>query len=169
MASIYKLNKLFDMIKKVIPIIIVTLLLTALSYTVAFSQERAIVQKEIRTATASDRMPFSQGIEVNGFVFVSGTLGLSNGVLVGNDVVSQLEQTVKNISDVLKEAGCTINDVVKATVFLTDMKDYTAMNEAYMKLFRPPYPTRTCVEVSALPVEGALIEVEVIAVKPKTD
>jgi len=81
-------------------------------------------------------------------------------------VVSQLSQIVKNITDILKEAGCTINDVVKSTVFLTDMKDYAAMNEAYLKLFKAPYPARTCVEVSALPREGALIEVGVIAVKP---
>ena len=60
-----------------------------------------------------------------------------------------------------------MNDVVKATVFLTDMKNYATMNECYMKLFKTPYPARTCVEISALPVEGALIEVEVIAVKHK--
>jgi len=156
------------MTKKTISIIPVTLLLVIFNCTVAVAQERPIVQKQIKTATASDRAPFSQGIEVNGFVFLSGTLGTdaSTGMLAGNDVVSQLEQTVKNITDILKEAGCTINDVVKATVFLTDMKDYAAMNEAYMRLFRSPYPARTCVEISALPVEGALIEVEVIAVKP---
>ena len=159
------------MIKKFVFIVFAVFLLTALSYTVAFPQEHTIMQKEIRTSSAPDRAPFSQGIEVNGFVFLSGTLGINSdtGELAGNDVVSQLEQIVKNISDVLKEAGCTINDVVKATVFMTDIKDYAAMNEAYMKLFRPPYPTRTCVEISALPKEGALIEIEVIAVKPKID
>ena len=132
------------------------------------TSESSKAKKQIRTSTASDRAPFSQGIEANGFVFLSGTLGVdaSTGRLAGNDVVSQLEQTVKNITSVLKEAGCSINDVVKATVFLTDMGDYAAMNEAYMRLFRPPYPARTCVEISALPITGALIEIEVIAVKP---
>jgi len=135
----------------------------------ALSQENKPAQKQIRTASASDKAPFSQGIEANGFVFLSGTLGVdpATGKLAGNDVVSQLTQTVKNISDILKEAGCTINDVVKATVFLTDMKDYAAMNECYMKLFKTPYPARTCVEISTLPVEGAVIEVEVIALKQK--
>jgi len=155
------------MSKKVISISSVTLFMTILTSVAAFSQEREIVQKQIKTSTASDKAPFSQGIEVNGFVFLSGTLGVNpyTGTLAGNDVVAQLNQTVRNISDVLKEAGCTINDVVKATVFLTDMKHYAAMNEAYMKLFQAPYPARTCVEVSALPVDGALIEIEVIAVK----
>jgi len=156
------------MIKKTVSIISVVFLFVALNYNAAFSQERKIVQKQIKTSTASDRSPFSQGIEVNGFVFLSGTLGVdaSTGMLAGNDVVSQLEQVVKNITDVLQEAGCTINDVVKSTVFLTDMRDYAAMNEAYMRLFKAPYPARTCVEISALPREGALIEIEVIAVKP---
>ena len=156
------------MAKKTILIISVTLFMVVFNFTVAGAQEHKIVQTQIKTATASDRAPFSQGIEVNGLVFLSGTLGTdaSTGMLAGDDVVSQLEQIVKNISDVLKEVGCTVNEVVKATVFMTDMNNYTVMNEAYMRLFRTPYPARTCVEVSALPVKGALIEVEVIAVKP---
>ena len=149
----------------------IVLFLAIANYMTAFSQENKIAQKQIKTATASANAPFSQGIEVNGFVFLSGMLGTdpATGTLAGNDVVSQLTQTVKNISDVLKEAGCTINDVVKVTVFLTDMKNYTTMNESYMKLFKTPYPARTCVEISALPVEKALIEVEVIAVKQAAD
>ena len=156
------------MIKKTIFLISGTLLLAMLSSATAFSQTRPIVQKQIKTSTASANAPFSQGIEINGFIFLSGTLGVdsSTGTLAGNDVVSQLEQIVKNISDILKEAGCTINDVVKATIFLTDMKSYAAMNEAWLRLFKTPYPARTCVEISALPVAGALIEVEVIAAKP---
>ena len=156
------------MMKKIILIVVVILLLLTLNYTVAFSQTLQIAQKQIKTATASANAPFSQGIEVNGFVFLSGTLGVdsSTGSLAGNDVVSQLEQVVKNISDILKETGCSINDVVKTTVFMTDMKNYAAMNEAYLRLFKTPYPARTCVEVSALPVAGALIEIEIIAVKP---
>ena len=155
------------MTKKTFSILFVTLLSVTLNYPSAFSQERQIIQKQIKTSTASVNAPFSQAIEVNGFVFLSGILGVDSntGTFAGNNVVSQLEQIVKNITEVLKEAGCTINDVVKATVFLTDMKDYAAMNEAYMRLFRVPYPARTCVEVSALPREGALIEIEVIAVK----
>jgi len=149
--------------------ILATLFFVATNCPTVFSQDTKTVQKQIKTAAASDKTPFSQGIEVNGFVFLSGTLGVdpATGRLAGNDVAEQLTQIVKNISAILKEAGCTINDVVKATVFLTDMKNYSAMNECYMKLFKTPYPARTCVEVSALPVEGALIEVEVIAVKQK--
>ena len=155
--------------RKIIPVIGIALFLIAASRQTALAQEAGILQKQIKTATASDKSPFSQGIEVNGFLFLSGTLGVDSatGALAGNDVVSQLTQIVKNISDVLKEAECTLNNVVKATVFLTDMRNYAAMNEAWLKLFHAPYPARTCVEISALPREGALIEVEVIAVKPK--
>ena len=143
-------------------------LLTANHHT-AISQTANTVKKQIKTATASPNAPYSQGIEANGYVFLSGTLAVdaATGTIAGNDVVSQLNQIVANITEILKEAGCTIDDVVKVTVFLTDMKDYAAMNEAYLKLFRAPYPARTCVAISALPREGALIEVEVIAVKPR--
>ena len=153
--------------KKIVSVFCMALFLASSNNMTAFSQENKIVQKQIKTAAASDKSPFSQGIEVNGLVFLSGNLGVdpANGTLAGNDVVSQLTQIVKNISDILKEAGCTMNDVVKATVFLTDMKNYATMNESYLKLFKTPYPARTCVEISALPVAGALIEVEVIAVK----
>ena len=153
--------------KKIIPILIALFFVTT---NCQFSHENKTVKKQIKTATASDKAPFSQGIEANGFVFLSGTLGVdpATGKLAGNDVVSQLTQIVKNISDILKESGCTMDDVVKATVFLTDMKNYATMNEQYIKLFKTPYPARTCVEVSALPVEGALIEVEIIAVKPNS-
>ena len=153
---------------KTIFTISIMLLFVASCSTTETSKERQSVKKQIKTSTASPNAPFSQGIEANGFVFLSGTLGVdaSTGRLTGNDVVSQLEQTVKNITAVLNEAGCSINDVVKATVYLTDMGDYAAMNEAYKRLFRTPYPARTCIQVSALPVAGALIEVEVIAVKP---
>ena len=153
--------------RKNISIFCIAFFLAIVNFLTAFSQENKNVQKQIKTATASDKSPFSQGIEVNGLVFLSGTLGVDpmTGTLAGNDVVSQLTQIVRNISDILKEAGCTMNDVVKATVFLTDMKNYATMNDSYMKLFKTPYPARTCVEISALPVEGALIEVEVVAVK----
>ena len=120
-------------------------------------------------ATAQSKSPFSPVIEANGFLFLSGTLGIdaTTGTLAGDDVVKQLTQIVKNISEVLKGKGCSIKDVVKATVFLTDMKNYAAMNKAYLELFSEPYPARTCVEVAALPREGALIEIEVVAAKPR--
>lgn len=152
--------------------IFTTALCTALFLTGACcssTPETTGVRKEVRTATASNTAPFSQGIEANGFLFISGTLGVeaTTGMLAGDDVVSQLTQIVKNISQILEEAGSSLKDVVKATVFLTDMQNYAAMNEAYLTLFQAPYPARTCVEISRLPRAGALIEVEVIAVKGK--
>jgi len=154
--------------RKTTMMISVFVLLALVNCTTENAKERPNDKKQIKTATASAQAPFSQGIEANGFVFLSGTLGVdaSTGKLAGNDVVSQLEQTVKNIESVLKEAGCSLNDVVKATVYLTDMGNYAAMNDVYKRLFKTPYPARTCVEVSALPIAGALIEIEVIAQKP---
>jgi len=156
------------MIKKATSVFSCVLLLMTLICTASCSEECEIEKKQIKTSTASDSAPFSQGIEANGFLFLSGTLGVdaSTGKLAGDDVVSQLNQIVENISAVLKEAGSSLDDLVKATVFLTDMNNYGLMNEAYLKLFPAPYPARTCVEVSALPRAGALIEVEVIALVP---
>jgi 2-iminobutanoate/2-iminopropanoate deaminase len=79
--------------------------------------------------------PFSQAIQANGFVFVSGQLGVDpkTGELAGSDVTSQTNMVFANMSAVLKAAGCTMNDVVKTTVLLTDMADYTTVNAIYAK------------------------------------
>ena len=123
--------------------------------------------KEIATANAPAAVgPYSQALEVGSFVFASGQIPLdpASGTIVGETAAEQAEQVFTNIEAVLKEAGLEMKDVVKSTVFLTDLKDFGAVNEVYAKHFVQPYPARSCVEISALP-KGAKVECDVIAAK----
>ncbi len=123
--------------------------------------------KEIATANAPAAVgPYSQALAVGPFVFASGQIPLdpSTGTITGETAAEQAEQVFTNIEAVLKEAGLAMKDVVKSTVFLTDLNDFGAVNEVYAKHFAKPYPARSCVEVSALP-KGAKVECEVIAAK----
>lgn len=111
--------------------------------------------------------PYSQAIEAGGFVFVSGQIPLdpATGAFVPGGVEEQAEQCLKNLTAVLAAAGCTTGDVVKTTVFLTDMGSFAAVNAVYAKFFTAECPARSAVQVGALP-KGALVEIEAIAVKP---
>lgn len=110
--------------------------------------------------------PYSQAIEAGGFVFVSGQIPLdpATGAFVPGGVEEQAEQSLRNLKAVLAGAGCTLGDVVKATVFLTDMGAFAAVNAVYAKYFEGDCPARSAVQVGALP-KGALVEIEAIAVK----
>jgi 2-iminobutanoate/2-iminopropanoate deaminase len=110
--------------------------------------------------------PFSQGIVASGTsLYVSGNIGINeNGHLVEGDIKAQTRQALTNIQAVLFEAGYTFSDVVKVNVFLTDMKDFAAMNEVYSDFFTKPEPARTTVQVVGLPKE-AIVEIELTAVK----
>lgn len=110
--------------------------------------------------------PYSQAIEVNGTLYVSGQLPIdaATGKFPEGGVREQLEQVFKNIGHVLSEAGYTFADVVKTTVYLQNMADFATLNEVYSKYFMEPYPARVAFQVAALP-KGALAEAEVIAVK----
>lgn len=110
--------------------------------------------------------PYSQAIEVNGFVFASGQIPIdpATGEMVQGGVQEQTRQALTNASEVMKAAGLDLSHVVKTTVFLADMNDFAAMNEVYATFFSAPFPARSAVAVKALP-EGALVEVECIAVK----
>lgn len=110
--------------------------------------------------------PYSQGISSGEMVFVSGQTPLAaGGALAPGGVAEHTEQCLKNVLEVLIAAGLTMNDVVKTTVFMTDLGQFAAMNEVYGKHFRAPYPARSTVQVSALP-KGADVEIEVVAVRP---
>jgi 2-iminobutanoate/2-iminopropanoate deaminase len=110
--------------------------------------------------------PYSQGISSGEMVFVSGqTPLLPDGSMAPGGVAEHTEQCLKNILEVLISAGLTMNDVVKTTVFMTDLGQFAAMNEVYGKHFRPPFPARSTVQVSALP-KGADVEIEAVAVRP---
>ncbi len=110
--------------------------------------------------------PYSQAIEVNGFVFASGQIPIdpATGEMVAGGVKEQTRQALTNASEVMKAAGLDLSHVVKTTVFLADMNDFAAMNEVYATFFSAPFPARSAVAVKALP-KGALVEVECIAVK----
>jgi 2-iminobutanoate/2-iminopropanoate deaminase len=110
--------------------------------------------------------PYSQGVSSGEMVFLSGQIPLGlDGALVSGDVAAQTAQCLKNVLEVLLGAGLTMNDVVKTTVFMTDLGQFAAMNEVYGKHFKPPYPARSTVQVSALP-KGAAVEIEAVAVRP---
>ena len=109
--------------------------------------------------------PYVHAVKAGNIVFTSGQLGIipETGELA-EGVEAQAEQAIKNIQVVLEEAGYTLNDVVKTTVFLADMKDFATINGIYAKYFNENKPARSCVQAAALP-KGGLFEMEVIAVK----
>lgn len=123
------------------------------------------MKKIIYTESAPQpKGPYSQAISAGGFVFVAGQGPINpktNQFELG-DIKSQTRKTLENISEILKAAGLTMNDVVKCSVFLTDINDFKEMNEVYGDFFSESKPARTTVEVSALPF-GIKVEIDVIA------
>lgn len=121
--------------------------------------------KIIRTDKAPAAIgPYSQGVRANGFIFFSGQIPLdpSTGETVKGDIAVQTEQVMKNVEAVLAAAGVGFRDVVKTTIFLTDLADFAVVNEIYGQRFPAEPPARSTVEVKALP-KGVAIEIEVIA------
>ncbi len=112
--------------------------------------------------------PYSQGIVVDrlGLVFVCGQLGMDPATqqLVEGGVEDEFRRAVRNAQAVLAAAGCTLADVVRVTLYLTDMGDFAAVNAAYAEFFSQPYPSRSTVEVAGLP-KGGRVEVEVTAAR----
>lgn len=110
--------------------------------------------------------PYSQAIEVNGFVFASGQIPLdpATGNVVEGGIKEQTRQALTNASAIMEAAGISLSNVVKTTVFMADMNDFAAMNEVYSTFFSEPFPARSAVAVKALP-KGVLVEVECIAAK----
>jgi 2-iminobutanoate/2-iminopropanoate deaminase len=108
--------------------------------------------------------PYSHAIEAGELVFLSGQTPVDSetGKLVEGDIVEQTKQCFKNLFQVLEAAGLTPDNVQKVNVFLTDMNHFTAMNEVYSQQFSMPYPARTTIGVSSLPL-GAQVEIEMIA------
>ena len=108
--------------------------------------------------------PFSAAVRVGDLVYLSGQVGQdpATGKLVSGGIDAQVEQLFRNIEAVLGAAGMTLDHVIKANVYLTDMKNFAAMNAVYGTKFSKPYPARTTVAVAALPL-SADVEIEVIA------
>jgi 2-iminobutanoate/2-iminopropanoate deaminase len=120
--------------------------------------------KMIQTSEAPQAIgPYSQGIVVNNLFFSSGQIPLTpSGEMVKGDIKEQTHQVFRNLQAVLKEAGASLDTVVKATVFLKNMDDFAAVNEVYGQYFSKHKPARSCVEVARLP-KDALVEIEVVA------
>jgi 2-iminobutanoate/2-iminopropanoate deaminase len=108
--------------------------------------------------------PFSPAIRAGDMLYLSGQVAQdpATGKLISGDVAAQTERIFRNIEATLQAATLTLDHVIKVNVYLTDMKDYAAMNEVYGRQFSAPYPARTTVAVVALPL-GGLVELEVIA------
>ncbi len=108
--------------------------------------------------------PYSQAIKANGFVFLSGQIPLDPATqqLISGDVAAQTDRVLQNLTGILKAAGSSLEQVVKTTVFLKNMSDFTAMNEVYGRYFSAAPPARSTVEVARLPKE-VLVEINVIA------
>jgi 2-iminobutanoate/2-iminopropanoate deaminase len=108
--------------------------------------------------------PYSQAIRANGLVFVSGQVALDpvTNTLVTGDIAFQTDRVLKNLNGILKASGTGLEKVVKATVFLKNMNDFTAMNEVYGRYFSSAPPARSTVEVARLP-KDVLVEIDVIA------
>ena len=111
--------------------------------------------------------PYSQAVKANGFVFVSGQLALHPGEtgLVEAGIAEQTEQVLANLRAILEEAGTSLENLVKTTVFLQDLSDFGGMNEVYARHVGDRPPSRSTVEVAKLP-SGALVEIDAIAALP---
>lgn len=109
--------------------------------------------------------PYSQALDTGNMLFISGQIPIdpATGVMP-EDVEEQAKQVLTNIQNILAEAGLTMQNVVKTSVFLADLGDFAKVNEVYASFFAEPYPARSCVQVAAIP-KGAKVEIETIAVR----
>ena len=110
--------------------------------------------------------PYSQAVEINGTLYVSGQIAIDpkTGKLIEGDIQAQARQIFKNIEAILKAAGYSFTEVIKSTVFLSDISDFRSMNEVYGQIYLENHPARSAFAVKELPM-GALIEIETIAAK----
>lgn len=125
------------------------------------------MKKVISTENAPQAVgPYSQAVWAGDLLFISGQIPIDpqTGKFVSDDVKEQTRQVFKNLSAILNEAGLGYENIVKATVYLTDMNDFAAMNEVYASFFTKDFPARAAFQVVKLPL-GAKVEIEAIAVK----
>jgi 2-iminobutanoate/2-iminopropanoate deaminase len=108
--------------------------------------------------------PYSQGVRIGQFIYTSGQIPLdpTSGEIVGEDIATQTHRVLQNLQAVLNQAGSSLSNVVKTTVFLTSMSDFQAMNAVYATYFNETLPARTTVAVAELP-RKALVEIECVA------
>lgn len=109
--------------------------------------------------------PYSQALDLGNIVFLSGQIPVNPETgKMAETIEEQTKQSMKNVEAILKEAGLTLANVVKTTIFLSDLAEFAAMNAVYESFLAKPYPARSCVQVAAIP-KGAKVEIECIAVR----
>ena len=130
-----------------------------------FTGGKVQIKQDVKTEKAPQAIgPYSQAIVANGFVFASGQIPIvpATGELNTGTIEDQTRQALKNLGAVLEAAGSSYDQVVKATVFLQDMNDFSRMNQVYAEYFRPPFPARAAVQVARLP-RDVKVEIEAVA------
>ena len=123
------------------------------------------MKKVIKTTKAPAAIgPYNQAIQVGNLVYTSGQIPIdpATGNFVEGGIKEQTRQSLLNVKAILEEAGLTMSDVIKTTVFMADMNGFSDMNAVYSEFFPEPYPARSAVAVKTLP-KGALVEIEVVA------
>lgn len=124
------------------------------------NNQKEIINTELAPAAVGT---YSQGVKFNGIYFFSGQIGLNPETMtISENFDEQLNQILKNIDGLLESQKLTRENIIKTTIFLTDLNNFSKVNNAYEQYFSQPYPARSCVEVPALP-KGSLVEIEVIA------
>ncbi|MBW3625083.1 MAG: RidA family protein [Armatimonadetes bacterium] len=126
------------------------------------------VRKEILPiGSPAANAPYSPVVRAGGLLYISGQVGTgADGRLVEGGFEAQCRQCLKRLEELLKEAGASLDHVVRTTAFLTDMGDYAALNDMYREAFPTDRPARTCIQVAGLPL-GAIVEIEALAVAPE--
>jgi 2-iminobutanoate/2-iminopropanoate deaminase len=114
-----------------------------------------IIYLPLQIMSQSTPPPYSKTIKAGPFLFLSGMLGRDEkGILVNENITAETNQLMKNIGKSLEDNGLTFDDLVSVTIYLTDMKNYDAVNKVYATFFANRYPTRTCIAVKELPFNG---------------
>ena len=124
-----------------------------------------MIKRTIQTEQAPAAIgPYSQAIRIGDFLYTSGQIALDpeSGMFLSGEIEEETEQTLKNISAILQAGGLSLENVVKTTVYLSDLNHFSRMNQVYEKYFLKTKPARACVQVAALP-KGAKIEIDAIA------
>jgi 2-iminobutanoate/2-iminopropanoate deaminase len=117
-----------------------------------------MIRRSISTTGAPGAVgPYSQGVRAGGLFYTSGQLPLTpEGQMIRDDIAAAAQQALENVHAILAAGGATMKDVVKVTVYLTDMAHFAAVNEVYSRFFAEPYPARTCLAVARLPLDAPL-------------
>ncbi|MBD63657.1 MAG: reactive intermediate/imine deaminase [Halobacteriovoraceae bacterium] len=126
------------------------------------SFQKNIIKTDLAPAAVGT---YSQGVEHNGVYYFSGQIGIDPKTSqLQEGFTAQLAQILKNVDGLLEACSLTRENIIKTTIFVTDLGNFNYVNEAYTEYFKDPYPARSCVEVPALP-KGAVVEIEVMAAK----